>query len=376
MPISPRENLLRTLRCDGPEWIPLCPYLFPNENPTDGVPPHLQDAFGSSGGSLARAILQLAEHLGAEECMLPVPAPAALVTDTCSVKSETISESRTVSILTTPKGELRQTQERREGFPPMVTERYMKTAGDAVALTEFFASQYVKPNPAALESIRDARAALGDKGILFCRNMGTPLGMCYRVYTEITDLVYLIADSPEVVKALFDCMEDKYFQLYQAMLEAAPEIDAFFGMDDTSTTLISPAMFDAYNVDLTNRRADLCHDHGKLYFHHSCGLIRDLLPIYAKTRMDGVDAFTPPPIGNVTCAEGRKRLGPRYSIHSSLASGLPSLREAAIRDHVAKRFADAQAAGNVALSIGGASLTFSALEQIFAQGERLKRARA
>lgn len=143
-------------------------------------------------------------------------------------------------------------------------------------------------------------------------------------------------------------------------------------MDDTSTTLISPAMFEAHNVGLTNRRADLCHAHGKLYLHHSCGLIRHLLPIYRKTRMDGVDAFTAPPVGDVGYAEGREILGPGYAIHAGLCGGLPSLDEQDIRRHVAERLDDARRAGSVAFCVGGAHLTFSAMEMIFSQAQRLK----
>jgi hypothetical protein len=64
---------------------------------------------------------------------------------------------------------------------------------------------------------------------------------------------------------------------------------------------------------------------GKLYFHHFCGLIRDLLPLYRRTRMDAMHAFTVPPIGNVIVAEGRRILGDRIAIitrvnHTQLAA--------------------------------------------------------
>ncbi len=77
-------------------------------------------------------------------------------------------------------------------------------------------------------------------------------------------------------------------------------------------------MFAACNLDLTDARADLAHAAGKLYFHHSCGLIRDLLPLYRQTRMDAVHAFTTPPMGDVTIAQGRAALGDRITIIAGL----------------------------------------------------------
>ncbi len=368
--MTPRDNLLRTLRCDQPRWIPVCLHLFPNENATHGVPAELQNAFQCSW--LGRDLLTLGAYLEAEDYLLPVDAPAELVSDTCLFQTEPAGTGKWITFLATPHGKLRQVTETPEGYPSLVTERFVKTPEDAQKLTAYFQSLRVRPLPDNLKKIRELKGLCGDKGVLFLRAAGTPLGMCYRVYSDLTNLVYLLADAPGIMKALFDCMEEQYLRLYDAMLRAAPEIDMFLGMDDTSTTLISPAMFEAFNVALTNRRADLCHAHGKLYLHHSCGLIRNLLPIYRQTRMDGVDAFTPPPIGDVGYAEGRTLLGPKYSMISGLGGPL-SLSNEAMAGHVAARFADARSAGNIVFSVGGARLTFAALEFIFAEAQQRKR---
>lgn len=375
MDITPRDNLLRCLSCDDPQWPPVCPDLFPNQNPTKGIPSRLTDVFASSSSStktLAGDILKLGEYLGANEYMIPVDLPVALRSDTCSERREWIGADQEVSILSTSLGDLRQLRRVPDGSPSLVTERYVKSADDARKLASYFQSLSVEVSPKALQSIRTARETLGERGIIFCRPAGTPLGMCYRVYSDLTSLIYLIADEPVLMGDLFACMEEKYLELLERMLIESPQIDAFFGMDDTSTTVISPAMFETFNVELTNRRADLCHSFGKLYLHHSCGLIHDLLPVYRRTRMDGVDAFTPPPIGDVGYAEGRELLGRGYSIRTGLANGLESLDKDAIHRHVANRLHDASLAGNVAFQTGGAHLTFPAMEMIYAEARRIR----
>lgn len=299
--------------------------------------------------------------------MLPVPPTVRLVTDTCPVDTERTGPGRIVSTMHTSRGDLRQVTETREGFPSLTTERYLKTSDDALKLTEYYASLRVEPVSAAVADVRRVRELAGDRGVVFCRTFGTPLGMCYRVYASIVDLLYLIADDPGIAADLFACMEEKYLGAYRLMLRDAPEIDAFLGMDDTSTTLISPEMFDRYNVALTNQRADLCRSHGRIYVHHSCGLIRNLLPVYRKTRMAGVDAFTPPPIGDVEYSEGRRLLGPEYSMITSLAGGIEAMDEASIHTRIAERFEDARAAGNAILQVGGSHLTFPAMELIMSQ---------
>ncbi len=84
------------------------------------------------------------------------------------------------------------------------------------------------------------------------------------------------------------------------------DVDAVVGVDDTSTTTISPAMFEACNTDLTDERARRSHATGKFYFHHSCGLIRDLLALYRRTQMDAVGPFYP---------DRHRFPGPHYGIN-------------------------------------------------------------
>ena len=89
-------------------------------------------------------------------------------------------------------------------------------------------------------------------------------------------------------------MERNYLQ--RLAIGAQSDIDVVVGVDDTSTTAISPAMFEACNLALTDERAEAAHAAGKLYFHHSCGHIRDLLPAVPADR-DGRRARLHDPAG-------------------------------------------------------------------------------
>jgi threonine/homoserine/homoserine lactone efflux protein len=57
---------------------------------------------------------------------------------------------------------------------------------------------------------------------------------------------------------------------------------------------------------------------------------------------------------------------------AGLANGLGAMDEDAIHRHVARRFKDARMAGNVVFYVGGAHLSFTALEMIFAEARKLK----
>jgi len=214
---------------------------------------------------------------------------------------------------------LRQVQRRcRDDGTSYVVEHLVKNASDLPVLAAILEDETLTLDTEAAVGIRKRQGLIGDDGILQCLVSGTPLGMMYRVYSRVETLVYLYHDAPQALQDLFTVMERNHQTRLKISLEAA--VDAYVGLDDTSTTIISPAMFEACNLDLTNQRANMCHEAGKLYFHHSCGLIRDLLPLYRRTSMDAVHTFTEPPIGNVTIADGRKALGDKIAISGNVAA--------------------------------------------------------
>jgi len=161
------------------------------------------------------------------------------------------------------------------------------------------------------------------------------------VYSGVEALAYLWADAPAALTDLFSVMEGNY--LRQVEIAARSEADAIIGMDDTSTTVISPAMFEKFSLALTDGRSDTAHNAGKFYFHHSCGLIRDLLPLYRRTRMDAVHAYTTPPTGNATVADGRRLLGGRITTIAGLGQlAGPMDDRAAVRESIRSMIREAE----------------------------------
>ncbi len=111
---------------------------------------------------------------------------------------------------------------------------------------------------------------VGNDGLVLGAMDGTPLGMFFRVYSGVAVLAYLWADAPDALRDCFAVMEANY--LTRLKIGVQSDIDVVVSVDDTSTTAISPAMFESCNLGLTDARADAAHAAGKLYFHHSCGL--------------------------------------------------------------------------------------------------------
>ena len=314
--ITPRENMLRIFRHEMPEWIPICGHCDPYNQPSrEGMDPELAEALGTVQWR-GESTVVFSRYLGLD-IMDYIGPPVSERRRRVTVESRQDGED-TVVVWHTPAGELQEVHRRcRADGTSYRVEHMVKGPEDLPALAAVFEDAELALDPEGVDQVRARRELIGEDGILMCFLEGTPLGMMYRVYSGVAQLAYLYADAPQALRDLFSVMEPHYQERFRLAVQSG--VDALVGMDDTSTTVISPAMFEAFSLECTDQRAEICHRAGKLYYHHSCGLIRDLLPLYRRTAMDAVHAFTVPPIGDVTIAEGRRKLGDGVTIIAGVA---------------------------------------------------------
>jgi hypothetical protein len=310
--LTPRANLLRTLRHERPEWIPVGGHVDPYNQPHQrGMDPALAAALREVRWN-DESTVAFSRYLGLDITDLfgaPLRSESRRVTSRQERQGDVV-----VATWHTPAGDLRRVQRYSPGTGLWYTQEHMvKGKADLAALAALFEDQEFSLDPDGVAALRRRRELIGEDGIITMSLPGTPLGQMVRVHAGVENLAYLWADARAELHALFAVMADNHER--QARLAASlPEPEALVSMDDTSTTTQSPAMFAEFCLGYTDRLADLAHAAGKLYLHHSCGLIRDLLPLYRQTRMDAVHAFSIPPLGDVTIAAGKAALGPRIAI--------------------------------------------------------------
>ncbi len=313
--VTPRQNLLKIFCHEAPDWIPVCGHVDPYSQPSrEGMDPELAAALGEIRWG-DTATVTLSRYLGLE-IMDWFGMPAVRISRRNVSVDQMVEDDVTTRVWHTPAGDLREVsrvcRDSSGSVSSNCTEHLVKGPEDLPALAAIFEDEIIDPDPDGVRKTRERRELIGEDGLLLGTMAGTPLGMMFRVYAGVAALAYLWADAPDALRDCFAVMEANF--LKQLKIGTRSDIDVVVSVDDTSTTCISPAMFEACSMDITNARADAAHAAGKIYFHHSCGYIRDLLPFYRRTRMDAVHSFTPPPLGNVTVAEGRRVLGGRITI--------------------------------------------------------------
>ncbi len=119
--------------------------------------------------------------------------------------------------------------------------------------------------------------------------------------------VFLMHDEPELFGEVLDLMHRDRLRNLRALLPYVPA-DSFWLTENTSTTLISPTMFEEFCLPHLRDYGNLVIEHGTVAVHHMCGKLNALLEMIDRLPAQVNEAYTTPPVGDTTLAEGRERM--------------------------------------------------------------------
>ena len=119
--------------------------------------------------------------------------------------------------------------------------------------------------------------------------------------------VYLMHDEPALFRETLELMHADRMRYLRATLPHEPA-DTFWLTENTSTTLISPGMFEEFCVPYLAEYGELIREHGLIPVHHMCGALNALLEMIDALPAAANEAFTTRPLGDVSLAEGRRRM--------------------------------------------------------------------
>jgi len=142
---------------------------------------------------------------------------------------------------------------------------------------------------------------------LYIERMGTEKG------------IYALYDWADTTEAFFRAREENHERLIRLVNDSPIEI-VNFGENVHSSTL-PPELYRKYQLPACRRRCELLHAAGKVVYSHWDGDCKPLLPIAKETGLDGIEAITPEPQGDVTIDETKEALGDEMF----LLDGIPAV---------------------------------------------------
>lgn len=131
--------------------------------------------------------------------------------------------------------------------------------------------------------------------------------------------IYALYDWPAAVEDYFEALETCHNGLID-LVNASPVEIVNFGENLHAGTL-PPNLFRKYHLPECRRRCERLRAAGKFVSSHWDGETRALLPMARETGLDGIEAITPAPQGDVTFAEIQAGLGDDMF----LLDGLPAV---------------------------------------------------
>jgi hypothetical protein len=134
----------------------------------------------------------------------------------------------------------------------------------------------------------------------------------------VEDGTYAILDWPDTVAAYFEALAGSHERMIE-VINASPIQLINFG-DNVHSSTLSPQLFRQYVLPAYQRRSELLHKAGKFVYAHWDGDTKPLLPYAQETGMDGIEAITPLPQGDVTLEEAKAGLGDMH-----LLDGIPAV---------------------------------------------------
>ena len=150
-------------------------------------------------------------------------------------------------------------------------------------------------------AIRDMERDLGSDGVVMGRATRSPYQQMFIELMGIERLVLDRADGLPELESLRAAMEEQHAKIYQLAAESPAKL--IWCPDNLTDWVAGGGLFESYYVPYYNRFAQMLHDAGKVLVTHMDGRLGSLVGAIGRTGIDVAEAFTPPPMGNVSVSQ-------------------------------------------------------------------------
>ena len=223
-----------------------------------------------------------------------------------------------VTIHVTPRGPLTTVHVfNREGKPGYTMEYLIETEEDA---EKFLSIPYV-PIEGDLSSYFEKEKELGDRGIIIVGMGSDPMYQINSLMGSATFALWSVEKRSlllTLIETMFQRCRD--YVEYQLKGGVGP-VFGYVGPELCIPPLQSPADFDEFVVQFDSQLNGLVHDYGGKVWVHSHGRMDAVLEKFVELGCDCLNPIEPPPMGDVTLAEAKRRVGDRLCLEGNIEKG-------------------------------------------------------
>ena len=230
------------------------------------------------------------------------------------------------------------------------------------AARHIFAHNRFEINQAQVPKCVERIEAVGDRGIVLTGMGISPVMDLIQHLIGPMNTHYFFADYPDEMDELIGVMHEERLRFLRCLLQNCP-YDYIVSVENTSTTLLSPALFEKYCWRHLNDYGSLMKERGKSHILHMCGHLKALLPRINELPAIAIEAYTSPSVGNTTLAD-RVKLCPRVAVIGGTNAALWLRPAAEICEEIEKSIRDAGTTRGLVLTSAGVMPPAASIEKI------------
>lgn len=157
---------------------------------------------------------------------------------------------------------------------------------------------------------------LGTDGHVRVSGISPPYASAYSYFGSgtaegMTNYVYHQMDYPDEFSRLVEALERRNERFFPLLIDCPAE-DILIGSVNGQ---YGPKQYEKYMLPWYEKWVPRFHERGKRVFLHAhSSYLQNYKDLLTETNVDMIDAFTPPPIGNLTVAEARETWGDQMVI--------------------------------------------------------------
>lgn len=289
--MTSRERWLAALKCEPVDRLPFWPKI------SASYAAYQVEPFRSMN------IGDLIKWVGSDQ---HVGIPACVKTERKKTSTESVQANGTrITKYITPAGTLTAVNKYDEGSRSWHPVEFpVKRREDIEAMSLFFSDATCEFDSIQFDQASAVMETIGEDGIATTGIGVSPLMDWIQHLAGIENAHLMLWDYREDVESLFREMHAFLCRRAEIIVAKCPA-PVVYSVENTSTTLISPALFRRYCYGHLLDYGNIVSSAGKLHVLHMCGHLRDVLADVARLPAAGIEAFTSPPVGNTTLKDGR-----------------------------------------------------------------------
>lgn len=224
-----------------------------------------------------------------------------------------------VTVVKTPAGELRSVfyQPITPGVPGYQKEYLIGSIEDA---KRYLSIPYVQPT-IDCSGFAEADAKMGDRGVVMCPFGPEPMYQINALIGSELFAIWLIEERDlihELIETTFVRIRDF---LKQQLAAGVGPVFGYVGPELCIPPLASPRDCRDFVVVYDKPLIELIHDAGGICWMHCHGRMTPVIDMFAEMGVDVLNPLEPPPMGDITLAEAKARVGDSMALEGNVQQG-------------------------------------------------------